>query len=1362
MAHASAAASELPEVVAGRYRVERLLGKGGLGCVYEVHDAVSGKRLALKRLSSEGSAASAALFEREYHALAGLRHPNIVEVYEYGRDEGLAFYTMELIEGSDLGFAPPMPWREACRCLRDAASIVAVLHARRIVHRDLSPRNLLRTPTGRLKLIDFGALTPFGPSKQLVGTPPFVAPEAGRLESLDQRTDLFALGAIAYWLMTGVHAFPARSLADLPRHWEREPAPPSQLLRLIRSADLEPIPAELDALVASLLRIDPAQRPSSTAELIDRLHTIAALEPESDDLTVQGYLNSKAFVGRARERDRALLLLDEANAGGVRTLLVEGDPGVGRTRFLQELVVLARLRGALPLVADPSEARRPFGIASTLLVTLLRALPELAVRVAQEHASVLGYLSKDVGAALKLSARPSISHASAETRVRILSALREVLLTVSRSQLLAIVVDDLQEVDEESQALLTSLYYAGGEHRLWIVAALGRAHKRDASAAMANLRANASRLPLGPLKLDETLEVLRSVFGQAPYLERLAERLYRASGGNPAFCLELAQHLIQTGVARYQDGAWSLPVELSLDHLPKSRQAAYVARLDRLSADARALARSLSVPHSTAFTEAQCLAVSDLSEARVRALLTELEQEEVLRRLVDGHRFAHDSVQAALHQELPEAERERAHRRLGAQIAALPERDVLDELRACVHFLRGGDVKRAFAAQLVVIGSFSKGDVSFMSRAAPLLEEVYTLHRARGHDDYAVVGVLGLLGIAGFHADRSYARKYGELAISTLEGVLKLPLARRLSRFVGPKQGLMLALAAARVALQRRQDRAPDVDHVVRLLLGTASSLVGTATCCVDPAGVARYAEVIAPFRVLGEDHAATIMYQAACSSLPHLRDQPALAVELLHSLIARLESPRKIYGLPDGVKANYLWGALSLLGVIQSWRDGPECLQTAERLEQCSPMYAMNADYLRYSYYAGQGDLARATHYRKRMEVHAVELGSAWQAETWAPADAVKVALRTQDASVLKREIQELQRLSLELPWLARFERVARGTYLVLRHKYAEAIPLLDTGDAPRSFGGWSRNQGVLAHAYNQLGDHTRAKDICTHALSFRQAEDLSYVSVGLNVQIELAMAEAGLGNLALAARQLDALLVHNAPDESAITLGALHHARARVALLERDFPAAREHLRELSFRYRSTGVATLIEVVEVFKRELARAQPAHEWEGERESDPESEDPTLRMQRALLGVERLRGEPGNDVLSLRASKSLQLALEVSGAEAGLIVLASGEGGAVAQFGIGTSRGELVMWAEQSMLDAGVDEQTALTEEIRSEIESNYKVVGPIRYCVIPLWARVGREDRVVAALVLGFQDRVPRIPEPAVVHGIAMHLIGS
>jgi serine/threonine protein kinase len=160
----------------GRYRVERRIGQGGMGVVYAVFDRATHRRVALKRLREQAGPIAAAMFEREYQTLAQLRHPNIVEVYEYVADEQGAFYTMELLEGRDLANQAPMAWRDVCVCLRDAASVLGVLHARRLVHRDLSPGNLWRTPGGRIKLIDFGALAPFGVAREVVGTPPFVDP----------------------------------------------------------------------------------------------------------------------------------------------------------------------------------------------------------------------------------------------------------------------------------------------------------------------------------------------------------------------------------------------------------------------------------------------------------------------------------------------------------------------------------------------------------------------------------------------------------------------------------------------------------------------------------------------------------------------------------------------------------------------------------------------------------------------------------------------------------------------------------------------------------------------------------------------------------------------------------------------------------------------------------------------------------------------------------------------------------------------------------------------------------------------------------------------------------------------------------
>src|SRR6185436_1057975 len=136
--------------------------------------------------------------------------------------------------------------------LRDVASSLAIVHSRRLVHRDISARNVRCTEDGRAKLIDFGAMAPMGVAKHVVGTPPFLPPEALRLQMLDGRSDLYALGALAYWTLTGRVAYPARRLSHLPELWLTPPARPRQY---------QPdIPEPLEQLVMELLELDAAAR----------------------------------------------------------------------------------------------------------------------------------------------------------------------------------------------------------------------------------------------------------------------------------------------------------------------------------------------------------------------------------------------------------------------------------------------------------------------------------------------------------------------------------------------------------------------------------------------------------------------------------------------------------------------------------------------------------------------------------------------------------------------------------------------------------------------------------------------------------------------------------------------------------------------------------------------------------------------------------------------------------------------------------------------------------------------------------------------------------------------------------------------
>ena len=137
----------------GRYAVTSELGRGGMGAVYRATDLRTGRDVALKRLrlseDAKRNGKYVEFFHQEFRTLAQLAHPNVVAVHDFGADEHGPYYTMELLEGEDLHALAPLPWGEACALMRDVCSAVALLHSRRLLHRDLSPRNVKRTARPR-------------------------------------------------------------------------------------------------------------------------------------------------------------------------------------------------------------------------------------------------------------------------------------------------------------------------------------------------------------------------------------------------------------------------------------------------------------------------------------------------------------------------------------------------------------------------------------------------------------------------------------------------------------------------------------------------------------------------------------------------------------------------------------------------------------------------------------------------------------------------------------------------------------------------------------------------------------------------------------------------------------------------------------------------------------------------------------------------------------------------------------------------------------------------------------------------------------------------------------------------------------
>ena len=253
----------------GRYEIREELGRGMMGIVYLADDPVLGRPVALKTiqlafLTGESDRDS---FEKRFfgeaRVAASLAHPGIVVVHDVGRDpdSGMLYIALEYLRGSTLAevtaAGAPLEWREALRITARLARALHHAHAAGVIHRDVKPANVMLLPSGDVKVMDFGIakvsqqdLTAAG---QFFGTPLYMSPEQARGEAVDGRSDLFALGAIAYRLLTGRAAFGAESVtAILSKVLGENPLAPSSVA--------PQVPAEADYLVGRALAKAPADR----------------------------------------------------------------------------------------------------------------------------------------------------------------------------------------------------------------------------------------------------------------------------------------------------------------------------------------------------------------------------------------------------------------------------------------------------------------------------------------------------------------------------------------------------------------------------------------------------------------------------------------------------------------------------------------------------------------------------------------------------------------------------------------------------------------------------------------------------------------------------------------------------------------------------------------------------------------------------------------------------------------------------------------------------------------------------------------------------------------------------------------------
>ena len=736
-----------PGSILADFRIEDVVGRGGMGVVYRAVQLSLGRPVALKLIAphladDEGFRER---FFRESRLAASIDHPHIVPVYGAGEEDGVAYIAMRFVEGVNLreeitasGRVEP---RRAARLVQQVGSALDSAHERGLVHRDVKPANVLISRHGgseHVYLTDFGvtkrrasthSVTDTG---EFVGTLDYVAPEQLRGEAVDGRADIYSLGGVLYHCLTGEVPFPGED--ELATMWAHASDPPP-----VASDVVPEVPSALSEVVLRAMAKAPEDRFASAGELGRAAVVAAASETDQRTRPVARPVRTRPLpkagplYERERELGQAAVELDAAASGSGRVLLIEGQAGIGKSRLLGELGRLAEERGLEVYRACGMELEREFayGVVRQLFeYSVHRLAPVERARVFRGAAGLAEPLLMRDQPQAEADENRADAH---EDRVfATLHGLYWFCAELSERTPILLVVDDADRADLASLRFLAHL--APRLEGLSVAVALARRPLQPGPGAqlLADIEQHAAaRLYPPPLSADGSATLVRERLGEGD--EEFVAACHSAAQGNPFLLGELCATVRADGLA---PDAASAPVVERLG--PRSIAHSSLSRIGRVAPDARDLIQAAALlGQRTELRHVAALAELDISLAA--ELADSLVELGVLGSSAPID-FVHPVVRTAILEDQPAGARAILHARAARLLAA---EGALGEV-VCAHLMQAAPAGDDWAVDQLVGTARAALDDGAPEAAASLLARAI----AEPPSEPRRVEVLGELGRA--------------------------------------------------------------------------------------------------------------------------------------------------------------------------------------------------------------------------------------------------------------------------------------------------------------------------------------------------------------------------------------------------------------------------------------------------------------------------------------------------------------------------------------------------------------------------------------------------------------------------------------